>query len=379
MTKWTEKDRQQFSKFINEVLYEKLTIQDYYNILRKLGADNRGDRFRTICHNVDGGGFNLAFNEEDRYFTCFSECGCSYSLLSLVKKRRELLGEPCTTYRSMKWICEQVGIDFNFKEEIKEVKNNIYNWQGILKYSTKNKTVENNKRIYDDSILNYLDNYYHISWLEYGITEKTLDKYEIKWYNNKNQIVIPCRDEYSNLVGIRIRNIDPLEEVKYKPLELLDGNIYKFPTNKFFYGENFNKQNIIRTKSVILVESEKTVMKFDDWYGENNNICLGLYGSNLSDEKIKKLLKWGCETYYIALDSDFYKKEYSKDKNILTPYEVFEKKVMKIFQKLKPYAKNIYVVYNNLDFKNCYKFSITDYTKEQFEELWENKELIINE
>ena len=49
---------------------------------------------------------------------------------------------------------------------------------------------------------------------------------------------------------------------------------------------NFNKQNIINTKSVILVESEKTVMKFDDWYGSDKNICLGLYGSNLSDEKI---------------------------------------------------------------------------------------------
>ena len=32
-------------------------------------------------------------------------------------------------------------------------------------------------------------------------------------------------------------------------------------------------------------------MKFDEWYGENNNICLGLYGSTLSDEKIKKLYK----------------------------------------------------------------------------------------
>lgn len=376
--KWTEQDREQFTKFINEVLYEKLTIQDYYNIMRKLGTDNHGVRFKSICHNVDGGKYNLAFNEKEKYFTCFSECGCSYSLLSLVKKRRELLGETCSTYQSMKWICEQVGIKFNFKEEIKKVNNNIYNWQGLLKYSTKHKNIIESKE-YDNDILNRLDNFYYLDWIEYGISPKTLDKFEIKWYNYKQQIVIPCRDEYNKLIGIRIRNTNPEEEIKYKPLELLNGMTYKFPTNLFFYGENFNKKNIIRTKSVILVEAEKTVMKFDEWYGENNNICLGLYGSTLSDEKIKKLLEWGCENFYIALDSDFYKKEYSKDKNILTPYEIFEKKVMKIFQKLKPYAKNIYVVYNNLDFENCYKFSITDYTKEQFEELWENKELIINE
>lgn len=375
MTKWTEQDREQFNNFINEILYEKLTTQDYYNIMRKLGADYNGSRFNTICHNINGGKFNLAFNEEDRYFTCFSECGCSYSLLSLVKKRRELLGEPCSTYRSMKWICEQVGINFNFKEEVKEVKNNIYNWQGLLKYTKAHNEIE--KIIYDESILNYLDNDYYLPWIEYGISTKTLDKYEIKWYNYKQQIVIPCRDEENDLIGIRIRNTNPNEEIKYKPLEMLNGRIYKFPTNNYFYGENFNKQNIINTKSVILVESEKTVMKFDDWYGSDKNICLGLYGSNLSDEKIKKLLKWGCETYYIALDSDFYKKEYSKNKN--TPYEIFEKKVIKIFQKIKPYAKNVYVIYNNMNFDNCYKFSITDYTKEQFEKLWNNKELILNE
>ena len=49
--------------FINEILYEKLTTQDYYNIMRKLGADYNGSRFNTICHNVDGGKFKMNDNE----------------------------------------------------------------------------------------------------------------------------------------------------------------------------------------------------------------------------------------------------------------------------------------------------------------------------
>ena len=189
MNKWTDKDRELFNEFINEVLYEKLTTQDYHNIMRKLGANYNGSRFNTICHNVDGGKYNLAFNEDDKYFTCFSECGCSYSLLSLVKKRRELLGEPCSTYRSMKWICEQVGIAFNFKEEVKEVNNNIYNWQNLLRYTKEHKSSEN--KIYSNSILSELDDCIYKPWIKEGITTEIQEKYQIKWYNRNQQVVIP--------------------------------------------------------------------------------------------------------------------------------------------------------------------------------------------
>lgn len=95
----------------------------------RLGAKRRGDRFTSICHNIDGGGYNLAFIPSTRTFYCHSFCCSAYSLLSLIKKRRELLGLKCNTYQSLKWLCNELGIDFNFKEEIKEIKNDIYKWQ----------------------------------------------------------------------------------------------------------------------------------------------------------------------------------------------------------------------------------------------------------
>ena len=97
MARWTQEEREQFSNFINEVLYEKLTTQDYYNIMRKLGAENRGDRFRTICHNIDGGGFNLAFNEEDRYFNIeFNPNGCMFLGLGVsdISRHTRLIADP---------------------------------------------------------------------------------------------------------------------------------------------------------------------------------------------------------------------------------------------------------------------------------------------
>ena len=372
----TEQEYEAFKNFIHELLYERMTLDDYEVIMRRLGANKRGDRYNTICHNINGGGYNLAFNKETRSFCCFSECSCSYSLLSLIKKRRELLGEPCSTYQSLKWLCNELGIEFNFKEEVKQVNTNIYKWQNSLLKYTKNKNKNIELRVYNKKILNYFPKIYHTDWIDYGISEEVLDKYNIGWYNYKQQITIPCYRQNGDLIGIRVRNMNPEIDIKYIPLQLLDGTEFNFPTNEVFYGENFNWTNVQRTKSVILVESEKTVMKYESWYGAKNNICLGLYGSVLSNAKLKKLLSWNCETFYICLDSDFESIEYSNNDGKITSYEKFEKKVMNIYNKLKPYAKSIYVIYNNLGFENCYKYSITDYTREQFEKIWNNKEKI---
>ena len=372
----TEQEYEAFKNFIHDLLYERMTLDDYEIIMRRLGANKRGDRYNTICHNINGGGYNLAFNKETRSFCCFSECSCSYSLLSLIKKRRELLGEPCSTYQSLKWLCNELGIEFNFKEEVKQVNTNIYKWQNTLLKYTKNKNKNIELRVYNKKILNYFPKIYHTDWIDYGISEEVLDKYNIGWYNYKQQITIPCYRQNGDLIGIRVRNMNPEINIKYIPLQLLDGTEFNFPTNEVFYGENFNWTNVQRTKSVILVESEKTVMKYESWYGAKNNICLGLYGSVLSNAKLKKLLSWNCETFYICLDSDFESIEYSNNDEKITSYEKFEKKVMNIYNKLKPYAKSVYVIYNNLGFENCYKYSITDYTREQFEKLWNNKEKI---
>ena len=372
----TEQEYEAFKNFIHELLYERMTLDDYEIIMRRLGANKRGDRYNTICHNINGGGYNLAFNKETRSFCCFSECSCSYSLLSLIKKRRELLGEPCSTYQSLKWLCNELGIEFNFKEEVQQVNTNIYKWQNSLLKYTKNKNKNIELRVYNKKILNYFPKIYHTDWIDYGISEEVLDKYNIGWYNYKQQITIPCYRQNGDLIGIRVRNMNPEIDIKYIPLQLLDGTEFNFPTNEVFYGENFNWTNVQRTKSVILVESEKTVMKYESWYGAKNNICLGLYGSVLSNAKLKKLLSWNCETFYICLDSDFESIEYSNNDEKITSYEKFEKKVMNIYNKLKPYAKSVYVIYNNLGFENCYKYSITDYTREQFEKIWNNKEKI---
>ena len=219
----TEQEYEAFKEFINKVLYEQMTEDDYYIVMRRLGVKHRGNRFQSCCHhsNPNDGGYNLAFNPNSKSFMCFSQCSCSYSLLSLVKKHKELVDGKCSTWSAMKFICDQINIPFNFKEEVKQVNTNIYKWQNSLLKYTKNKNKNIELRVYNKKILNYFPKIYHTDWIDYGISEEILDKYNIGWYNYKQQITIPCYRQNGDLIGIRVRNMNPEIDIKYIPLQLL--------------------------------------------------------------------------------------------------------------------------------------------------------------
>lgn len=417
-----EREYESFKEFIHTVLYETMDLDDYEFVLTELDFPIRSKRksnywlLASSCHNVDSrlAKSNLQFWLDSRSFKCYSECGCSYNLLTLVEKRFKTIGEPKTRIQSMKWICELLKIPFEFKDDRKP-KNDIFNWQAQLKPYVKEIQTELEYEVYDKKILRYFEHKHHESWLEYGISAETMDKYKIRWYPYRQQIVIPCINKDGDMIGIRIRNMNPNIPVKYMPLQLLDGTEYGFPTRGFMYGENFNSDEIRRTKEAWIVEAEKSVLKSDTWFREESK-TLGLYSHELQKEKITYLVSLGVEALYIMIDSDFYytdeyvyvltdgenyitEKELSnnpinaidfltEEEALFYPHEdsfhvekvknkkieIFVDRVMKIYDNTKPYFKYIYVVYNNVGYKNAYKFSPFDFTREQFDVLKENKE-----
>lgn len=374
--KMTEQEYEAFKNFIHELLYERMTLDDYEIIMRRLGANKRGDRYNTICHNINGGGYNLAFNKETRSFCCFSECSCSYSLLSLIKKRRELLGEPCSTYQSLKWLCNELGIEFNFKEEVKQVNTNIYKWQNtLLKYTKNYSNVKN--QIYDKSILNYLTPCYYEPWLKEGMIKESLDKFDIRWYNYNQQVVIPIFDDEGNFVGTHCRNTNPdlvNLGLKYIPLKLLDGTEYKFQMGLVLYGLNMNKTDIERTRTAILFEAPKSVIHIDGFY--DYNISVAMFGMNLQKAKLKLLLKYGVNKFIIALDRQYenvmINGEYTKE------FLKYREKVDRIIDMIRPYAQEIGVVWDNDEDRFLgYKDSPVDQGKEVWGKLFERREIVI--
>ena len=366
-----EKQFEAYCNFINNLLYDIMTLDDYESVIESLGVPSpRNGRYKTFCHNheLHSAHYNLSFKPSTRGFYCNSECNCSYNLLTLLEKHFDTIGQPKTRFQCVKYICDTLSIPFDFSDS-KPIKQVEYNWRkGIGKYVGRGQEQVQELKIYDDSILNHFPKLYHQDWIDYGISEQTLEKYNIRYYPYRQQIVIPAYTQDNQLCGIRIRNTIEDVSPKYCPLSTLNNSQYNFPTGQVFYGENHNIDEIKRTKKVILCEAEKTVLKMDTWFGKRN-ISLGLYGSNLTKHKLLKLISYEVSTVYIAIDSDF--NEIGDD-----DFKKFEEKVFKMADMLRPYIPNIYVVYNNLGYKDAYKYSLTDFTREQFNELWKSKEMI---
>ena len=384
----TEQEYSSFVAFIDKLLYEIMTLEDYEIILNRLDIPIRvktNDRWgcATGCHNVNAydGGSNLSFYTEDRIFHCFSQCQCNYNLITLVEQRFKLLGEPKKRIQCTKWICEQLGIPFEFNVEIKHDHTTIYNWKANLdKYLPKTQNKKELK-IYDETILEdpMFDKLYPQEWENEGISEVTMDRYEITYYKRLSQVIIPVRDMLGALVAIRCRNFNPKFDAKYDVFRDLKGNEYKCYTDLVMYGIYQNAFNIQRKKKVIVCESEKSVLMMDSMYGKDENICLALMGSKLSDENVKSIIQLAPSEIVIGMDSDFHVVDSEENECFEVDseeYEKFEKKILKMYDKLKPYCSNITCIYNNLGFKDMYKASPFDLGKERFELLWDNREKI---
>jgi len=363
-----------FNNFIHDLLENRMTDDDYTLVMDELGFPRpHGTNpimYKSGCHNVDfsHAKYNLAYYPETRSFYCFSECQKSFNILDLVKTRFELIGDGKTTYKCVQWICQICSIPFDFADTEQKVIE--YDWKkDLYKYRKGKKNIDKQEiKVYDDTILNYFPKIYHTNWLSYGISEQSMDKFNLRYYPYKNSILLPCYDRLGRLRGIRTRVMDEIAiengSPRYIPLTTIDGTTYKFSTGGMLYGEYQNENNVKESKELWLCESEKAIMKFDTWTNGKSN-AMAMMGSSISDESIMYILSLGVVKVILMLDSDY--KEYGDEE-----FQVFEKKIMKLASRLTPYV-TVYCLYNNLGY-DAYKFSPTDYTKEQFKELWKSKE-----
>ena len=292
--------------------------------------------------------------------------GRSYDIISLVQTRLALLKQPCSFLDACQFIIDTTNINPDSISRIKK-DGHIYDWSNLERFIRVRK-YGNQLSEYNRNIIDTLPPLYPQAWIDEGISEETMDKYQIRYYERCNQTVIPCFDDEARLVGVRVRNWDKdrVEQAKYMPLVTLDGQCYKFNTNQVFYGINYNKPEIERTGKVIIVESEKAVMKLDTYMGRHN-IALGMYGSNLGIQRRNQLLKMGVNTVSYVVDNDF----------IGQDDEFFEQWREKIrhFIKLWDGFCRVEIVWDNLGLLGP-KENATDRTKEVWEQLWENREII---
>lgn len=343
----------------------KLTVKDVECILQHLEIpiSHKGHKswqLHTGCHNTNSldGGANLTFYKDNKKFTCFSKCGCSYNIFTLIKQRYELVGEPKSSLQCLKLVCDLCGFEFNYKVD---ETSDIYNWRADLScYVSKEYTPQQEVTIFEDTILNQFPKLYHHSWVEQGVEKSSMAKFGIRYYLYRHQIIIPCRDILGNLIGVRVRN--NILSPKYTTLRTIDEKDYSFPTSNFMYGVYENQENIRETKTAILVEAEKSVIKAESYL--DKNITLGLYGHNFNRERLKQLLELNVEKVIIALDFD-YEMCYNTDRKQTESFLKHKGDVMKIAKQLRGYIKDIYVVINRGNNSQHYKDCIFDFSKKE--------------
>lgn len=353
-------------------LKKSLSLAHHKQIMQALGIPAYSENKEQIIYfsgdkNKDAlkGSPKLYFYKDSQIYFGYTSSR-SYDIISLVQTRLSLLKQPCSFLDACQFIIDTTNINPDSINRVKK-EGHVYDWSNLERFIRVRK-YGNQLSEYNRNIIDTLPPLYPQAWIDEGISEETMDKYQIRYYERCNQTVIPCFDDEARLVGVRVRNWDKdrVEQAKYMPLVTLDGQCYKFNTNQVFYGINYNKPEIERTGKVIIVESEKAVMKLDTYMGRHN-IALGMYGSNLGIQRRNQLLKMGVNTVSYVVDNDF----------IGQDDEFFEQWREKIrhFIKLWDGFCRVEIVWDNLGLLGP-KENATDRTKEVWEQLWENREII---
>lgn len=353
-------------------LKKSLSLAHHKQIMQALGIPSYSENSTQIVYytgdkNVDSykGSPKLYFYKDTSIYVGMT-AGRSYDIISLVQTRLALLKQPCSFLDACQFILDTTNINPDSISRVKK-EGHVYDWSNLERF-IKVRKYGNQLSEYNRNIIDTLPPLYPQAWIDEGISEETMDKYQIRYYERCNQTVIPCFDDEARLVGVRVRNWDKdrVEQAKYMPLVTLDGQCYKFNTNQVFYGINYNKPEIERTGKVIIVESEKAVMKLDTYMGEHN-IALGMYGSNLGIQRRNQLIKMGVNTVSYVVDNDFIGQDDAF-------FEQWREKIQR-FIKLWDGFCRVEIVWDNLGLLGP-KENATDRTKEVWEQLWENREII---
>ena len=340
--------------------------------------------FEGICHGSSSKKLYYYHNprtkEEDdigRNFYCYV-CGQHGSIIDILQ---DLSGLDFKS--ALKIIEEETGECYSRRKKVRGLQ--FGSWENtdlsfLSIHTRKKQTPRQVETVYDSSVLNSFSTTYPLCWEQEGIDGYTADKFDIRYYDNGNQAIIPVRNIDAELIGIRVRNFEQRAVdggFKYMPLTF-KGVQYKFPTSNTLYGLYENQENIKATGKVFLFESEKAVMQVDSFY-DGFGLGVAVYGSNFSTFHRTLLLQMGVREVTICFDKEYceewYNEEHNKTKNQILMFKYF-KKLKKICKMLNSYfTVNIVIDFDNLlELKDA----PTDKGKEVFQQLLKDKITIID-
>lgn len=352
-----------------EKIRESLTEHDIEIILKDLGSqspkrDSKGNLiFTTVCHG--GSKHKLYYYADSKEFHCYTDCSCNYDIYELVRRAKKQRGIDLTFPQSVQYVANLTGKSYTVDSTLQKVECNLINdWEWINRFKKKEK-IQPVLPKYDTKVMDIFIHKPHELWLDEGISYETMKKFNICYYQREERIVIPHYDIDGNLIGIRgraLRQEDIEAGKKYMPL-YIENRLYNHPTMYNLYGLHKTKEAIKRLKKVAIFEAEKSVLKCEDYYGEDN-FSVAVCSSNISNYHRDLLISLGVEEVFLCFDKEFEHHESEE------AYEQAEK-IMKFAQKFAPYAR-VYILWDEWGLLEL-KDSPVDKGREVLETLMKRK------
>lgn len=256
----------------------------------------------TICHNED---YKEASHKLYLYkntnsvplFTCYTECGDTFNIYTFIQRYYALRGQSLTYREAYKAFH---GYDFKAtNESIIEKQQIIYDAKFV-------NPLEVQLPEYSAGIVDLFGISHTDPWALEGIDIEVLKQYQVGYSKSYEGVMIPHYDWRGRLIGLRQRTVNKDKEkfAKYMPAQI--GNIlYRHPLSMNLYGLFQNQNHIKRSKTVILAESEKSVLQWESM-SEDENSVLAVCGQSISKWQMDMLIYFlGVEQVVIAFDKEY--------------------------------------------------------------------------
>lgn len=147
---------------------------------------------------------------------------------------------------------------------------------------------------------NYMDRYAFdleklAPWVEEGISEASLERFEVRYDKFSDRIMYPIRNVAGQIINVSGRTLDT--DFKAKKIRKYTYT-QELGTLDTIYGLSDNLQYIKEAGEIILFEGAKSVMKMDTWgYRQCGAVCT----SHLNKNQLRILAKLGVRVVF-ALD-----------------------------------------------------------------------------
>ena len=356
---------------------QKLTQNDIFELLTEWGGEPSietwGILSTTICHNPPGeGSRKLYYYTNTDLFTCYTG-GCqehSFDIFQLFQKIAHIQwNKEYDLNEAVRYIAIKFGLA-GYSDDTDD-QNELIDWKVFDTYDRikdleiKNYHVE--LKPYDMNILLHLNYNVKIKpWLDEGISQEALTNALIGYFPPTGQITIPHFDINGNFVGLRGRTLvkeDAERYGKYRPM-VIGNKQYNHPLGMNLYNLNNSKNNIEQSNLAICFEGEKSCLRYQTFFGLDNDISVACCGSNISAYQVQLLLDCHCKELIIAFDRQWQEKNDNE-------YKYYIKNLEKLNDRYKN-DLTISIIYDR-NMITGYKDSPIDLDRETFLKLFKER------